>query len=570
MQFHLDIPLQDVCYQDIIVVTKPVDFREAESLLRKKGKRLLVVVTNRKPETVFLQKECLGVEELKTFEIVEGLQPLRSVIDMLAVCPVVLVAEKKKHPVGFLTGPSLMKLLAGRVDELRQMALTVMEGSGEMIIVTDEQLKLLYLNQKAESFYNIKREDAVGDSLHSFFSTIVLKDVLASGVPVQESYHQPRPGLYVLINSLPIKAGGRLVGGVSLEQDITRIVRLNKEVLQANSKLNVLQKEIDKIQNDEGKAFSCIYGHSPRLKEVMRLANKVAQTNAAVLIRGESGTGKELFARAIHKASRRRERPFVAINCGAIPPNLFESELFGYEGGAFTGAAKKGKKGAFELADGGTLFLDEIGEMQFEMQVKLLRVLQENLYFRVGGAKEVKVDVRIVAATNKDLEKMVDEGLFRRDLYYRLNVVAIEIPPLREHKGDIPELVYQFIYEFSQAHAKEVNDISSDLMGALVKYNWPGNVRELRNVIERLVVLTEGRVINKEYLPPALLEKLHSKTGEVGEILLETATKNVERKIIMKALQDAGGNKRKAAQLLGIPRSTLYYRLHKLGLSEES
>jgi transcriptional regulator with PAS, ATPase and Fis domain len=345
---------------------------------------------------------------------------------------------------------------------------------------------------------------------------------------------------------------------------------MNQEISKANTKLTFLQKEIDKIQNVGKKAFKNIYGHSPRLKEVVSMATKVASTNAAVLIRGESGTGKELFAKAIHLASQRGEGPFVAINCGAIPANLFESELFGYEGGAFTGADKKGKKGSFELANGGTLFLDEIGEMDYAMQVKLLRVLQENVFFRIGGAKEVRVDVRIVAATNKDLEEMVEKGKFRRDLYYRLNVVAMEIPPLRDRKGDIPELVYEFMNEFSQQHNKKIDDISSDLMTAFLKYDWPGNVRELRNIIERLVVLAEGPVINKEFLPPLLQDKLRSRAGSVPSgLILETATRDVERSIILKALAGAGGNKAKAAQTLGIPRSTLYYRMSKLEISDD-
>lgn len=573
MQFHLDVKIQEVCHVDILISNSPLQVAQVDALLRAEKKSLLIVMKKKKPQRLyFLRKSVAGelkVEAIERFESVATTATLRSVIGVLRDCQLVLVMNDKE-PFGFLTGDMLTELLANELDELRQHFLTVLDGSGEIIVVTDDKLRVSYLNQKAESFYQIQREDVVGNDLKSFFSTLVLTDVLATGVPVMESYHQPKPGLYVLINSLPVKVGDRLVGGVSLEQDITRMVNLNKEVLKANSKLNVLQKEIDKIQSDEAKAFNSIYGHSPRLKEVVSLANKVATTNAAVLIRGESGTGKELFARAIHCASSRKEKPFVAINCGAIPANLFESELFGYDGGAFTGADKKGKKGAFELANEGTLFLDEIGEMEYSMQVKLLRVVQERVFFRVGGAREIKVDVRIVAATNKDLEKMVDEGVFRRDLYYRLNVVSMEIPPLRERKGDILELVYQFINEFSQHHNKKIDDISSDLMAAFLKYNWPGNVRELRNIIERLVIFTEDRLINKDYLPPLLLEKLHQGAdSDTSDVLLDIATKNVERKMIIKVLQEVRGNKTKTAQILGIPRSTLYYRMHKLGLLVE-
>jgi transcriptional regulator with PAS, ATPase and Fis domain len=574
MFFHLDLKIEEICDRDFIVKNSPVNFAQAEIFLLESSQKVLFVLKRGEPDTLYMQvsekrKKVYSnrIVQIDLFTVVDGDQSLLNCMDLVEQYPFLLVVNKQKKPIGFVTSGMLTVLLASNFNDLRHQFLTVLEGSGEIIVITDEKLKVLYLNRKAESFYNIKKENAIGKNLESFFSTLILKDVLDSGEPVMESYHQPRLGLYVLINSLPIKVDNRLIGGVSMERDITTMVNMNKEILKANSKLNILQKEIEKIQYVGDKAFKKIYGHSPRLKEVVSMANKVAQTNAAVLIRGESGTGKELFAKAIHLASRRNDGPFIAINCGAIPPNLFESELFGYEGGAFTGADRKGKKGSFELASGGTLLLDEIGEMEYTLQVKLLRVLQENVFFRIGGSKEVKVDVRIVAATNKDLEKMVEDGSFRQDLYYRLNVVSMEIPPLRERKGDIPELVYKFINEFSLDHHKKIDDISSDLMTAFLKYDWPGNVRELRNIIERLVVLTEGPIINKEYLPPILRDKLKDQSNkEATGVLLETATQDVERSMIIKALQDVRGNKTKAAHLLGIPRSTLYYRMNKLGM----
>lgn len=301
-----------------------------------------------------------------------------------------------------------------------------------------------------------------------------------------------------------------------------------------------------------------IVGTSPALMETLNLARFVAPTNSTVMIEGETGTGKELIARAIHVRSRRRDRPFIKLNCAAIPAALLESELFGHERGAFTGAVER-KAGRFELADGGTLFLDEIGDMPLELQAKLLRVLQEKEFERLGGSQTRKVDVRVVAATNQDLDGLVRTKQFRMDLYYRLNVFPISLPPLRERREDIPLLIAHFVQTYAKCMNKEIRKIESDILLALQKRPWPGNIRELQNLIERAVILTFGDVLSV----PVLLSKRPSADEPVT---LEDAERAHIFKILCESNGVIGGPKGAAARL-GIPRTTLIHKMRKRGLS---
>ncbi len=330
-------------------------------------------------------------------------------------------------------------------------------------------------------------------------------------------------------------------------------------------------------------------GESPQILELLKIIDKVAASDSTVLITGESGTGKELVAKEIHRRSKRNAGAFVPINCGAIPKELLESELFGYEKGAFTGA-NRAKPGRFELANGGTVFLDEIGDMSPDLQVKVLRVLQERAFERVGGIKEIQVDVRIVAATHRDLEEAVKEGRFREDLYYRLNVIPIRVPPLRERKSDIPLLIQHFNGLFSQRAGTPPMEIEELAMEAFMAYSWPGNVRELENVVERLIVLAEGSVISLEDLPdrikgalgkapkgqegretgaaigPISIDQIaHLPLPENGVSLPEVIRK-LEIGLINQALSRTNGVKSKAAQLLGLKRTTLVEKMRKFGM----
>ncbi|WP_456433496.1 sigma-54-dependent transcriptional regulator [Thermosulfuriphilus sp.] len=314
--------------------------------------------------------------------------------------------------------------------------------------------------------------------------------------------------------------------------------------------------------------FDRIIGKSEKMQEVFRMIERVAATDSTVLILGESGTGKELIANAIHYASDRREGPFIPVNCGAIPDELLESELFGHEKGAFTHAIRT-RIGRFELAHKGTIFLDEIAEMSPRLQVKLLRVLQDRAFERVGGVKTIKVDIRIIAATNQDLDKMVKEGKFREDLYYRLNVIPIHVPPLRERKSDIPLLVQAFLEKFSAKRGRSVMSITEEAMGCLMRYHWPGNVRELENLVERLVILCPSDTITVKDLPDYILGQVETPATspeiEIPDegISLSAAVSEFERKLIIQALNKTGWVKNRAAQLLRVNRTTLIEKMKK-------
>src|SRR5205085_11856284 len=340
----------------------------------------------------------------------------------------------------------------------------------------------------------------------------------------------------------------------------------------------VVSKELDvQRMRDENRSlkealgkryhYQNIVARSARMQEVLAIVERVAHTNSTVLLGGESGVGKDLIARAIHQNSRRASGPFVKINSTAIPDNLFESELFGYEKGAFTGA-NNSKPGKFELADKGSLFLDEIGDVPAPIQVKLLRVLQEREFERLGGTKTLKVDVRLMAATNKDLRAALEQGTFREDLYYRLNVVPIDIPPLREHKEDIPELAKHFLARFSQQNGKEIEIITQPALKLLIDYHWPGNVRQLENTVERAVALSADEIID--------VDDIHLDSGpskavaSAAPLLPEGMTlEQWEDEMIREALRRAQGNKSQAARMLGLSRNALRYRLSKIGVVDE-
>jgi DNA-binding NtrC family response regulator len=330
-----------------------------------------------------------------------------------------------------------------------------------------------------------------------------------------------------------------------------------------------LREENRSLREALGKRYTHpnVVARSPKMQEVLATVERVAPTNATVLLGGESGVGKDLIARAIHEKSRRASGPFLKINSTAIPENLLESELFGYEKGAFTGAAAS-KPGKFELADKGTIFLDEIGDVPPLTQVKLLRVLQEREFERLGGTRTVKVDVRLIAATNRDLRAALEEGTFREDLYYRLNVVPIDIAPLRERKEDIPDLVNLFVARFSGESGKPVEGINPQAMQILVNYHWPGNVRELQNIVERACALAKGSVLAPGDI--RLDVRPAKSANEAAGFLPEGMTlEQWEDEMVQEALRRANGNKSQAARLLGISRNALRYRLSKIGIADE-
>ncbi len=335
----------------------------------------------------------------------------------------------------------------------------------------------------------------------------------------------------------------------------------------------ILKNEVEKLQQivKEDELSKEFFGRSAKIKRLLASVEKLAgSADTTILLEGESGTGKEVFARYIHQHSPRKDSAFIQINCSAIPKELAESELFGHEKGAFTGAMQKTKLGKFELANGGTILLDEIGELSLDLQVKLLRVLQEKKFYRLGGEKEVSVDVRVLAATNRNLEEEVKKGNFREDLFYRLNVANIDIPPLRERKEDIPILAYSFLKEFSVKFNKHIKGIDQDALQLLVSYPWKGNIRELRNVMERAVILLDGDELKENHFS-FLVESAGENLIEDEKFVLKIPANGIKidivlRTLIQKTLKITNGNQVKAAKVLGLSRSKLRYRMEQLGI----
>lgn len=342
---------------------------------------------------------------------------------------------------------------------------------------------------------------------------------------------------------------------------------LNLEKLGLIVKRALSQRQLEIDNRDLKKKLNIfsgqMIGKSEKMIKIANLVEQVAPSKTSVLILGENGVGKEVIANLIHESSNRKNNPFIKVHCAALSENLLESELFGHEKGAFTGAIKE-KKGRFELADSGTIFLDEIGEISPNIQVKLLRVIQEKAFERVGGEKTITVDVRIVAATNRNLKKEVEEGRFREDLYYRLNVVQITVPPLRERKEDILLMVSSFIRDFSKENGKEIKEITKKAQTALYNYDWPGNVRELRNVLEAAVVLSKDGIIDINDLPPYL--KNDDEHGNFLKIKIPAAMAEIEKEAIISTLALANGNKSKTAEMLEMNRKTLYAKLNEFGI----
>jgi two-component system response regulator AtoC len=348
---------------------------------------------------------------------------------------------------------------------------------------------------------------------------------------------------------------------------VTKPVNLNELELVIRRALNSRRLEAENVnlreQMDRKFGLENIIGESAAMRQVFDTVRQVAPTRTTVLITGETGTGKELIAKAVHNLSPRKGGPFIAVHAAALPSTLLESELFGHEKGAFTGAVER-RTGRFELADGGTLFLDEVGELEPLMQVKLLRVLEERAFERVGGTKTLQVDVRLIAATNRDLKKLVKEGKFRDDLFYRLSVVTVDLPPLRERREDIPLLLRAFLEELSRETGKVVREMTPEALNLLLAYDWPGNVRELRNAIEQMVVLARAERLTARDVPPQI--RGSADLTRISVVRAGMTVEEAERQLIVQALKETGGNRTRAAQKIGISRRTLHRKLKEYGL----
>ncbi|MGC2062381.1 MAG: sigma-54-dependent Fis family transcriptional regulator [Thermodesulfovibrionales bacterium] len=458
-----------------------------------------------------------------------------------------------KIPVDTTMKENVRSLLEA-VIEATNDAISVADEHGNTIIVNPAYTRITGLPKEAVLNKPVTVDIAEGESMHM--------QVLRTGTAVRNVRMKVGPAKReVIVNVAPIYVDAKIKGSVGIIHDISEIIALTDKLAHAKKLLRQLKARY---------TWDDIIGSSPSLELAKEQARRAAETPATVLLRGESGTGKELFAHAIHNASRRRKGQFVRVNCAAISENLLESELFGYEEGAFTGAIKGGKKGLFEEADGGTIFLDEIGEISLSIQAKLLRMIQEKEIIRVGGTKSLKVDVRVIAATNADLEQKIQTKTFREDLYYRLNVIPIQIPPLREHREDIRPLAGKIIYRLNQDFGREVQKLSEAAIEDLTAYDWPGNVRELENLLGRAMIAMRPQetVIDLQHLPLMPCEKIPVPAAVFpGQLQpLEKTVADAERSAIQRALQETNGNRTKAAGLLGISMRSMFYKIEKYGL----
>jgi len=446
---------------------------------------------------------------------------------------------------------------------------TVLNIIHDGIIVVDERGKTTLVNQAMSDFLTIPPEELIGKHVTEIMRKSRLHIVARTGIS-ETSDVLTIHGKPLIVSRLPIIEEGEVVGAVgkAVFPQLTEVKELAEKIRLLENKVTFFEEELQKNKTAQD-IMKGMVAESTEMKKLKEEIMIVAASSSSVLITGESGTGKEGVAHAVHLCSDRCNGPFIKVNCAAIPENLLETEMFGYVEGAFTGAAKAGKPGRLEMADGGTLLLDEIGDMTLALQSKLLRVLQDKEFERLGGTKSIKVNVRILAATNKNLIKAISEGEFRTDLYYRLNVINLHLPPLRERATDIEPLTHFFIAKYNHILNGNVMGIADNAMNALLNYSWPGNIRELENAVERAINYTHIGLIQLAHLPNQLLSNISSK-GQInsGTIRHQDQIGRIERDMIAVALEKAGGNKTKAAKLLNLSRSRLYDKLKKYDLKE--
>ncbi|WP_312474500.1 sigma 54-interacting transcriptional regulator [Neobacillus sp.] len=446
---------------------------------------------------------------------------------------------------------SLVNLIEEILNERYQVD-AIVNSTHDGVVAIDRTGNIRLVNEHAKTILGVK-EDMKGRNITEFIPQSDMLRVLEAG-KIERGDIATVGGRQIVINRSPVIVKGKIVGAVSNFKEITDIQKVELQ----------LRKKLHQNGLEAKYRLSDIIGETHEIMEAKELARKFAETESTVLITGESGTGKELFAQGIHAASHRSLGPFVAVNCAVLPENLLESEMFGYEKGTFTGALKDGKPGLFELAHGGTLFLDEIGEIPLRIQALLLRVLQERTIRRVGGERIIPVDVRIITATNRNLEEEVEEKQFRSDLYYRLNVLALELPPLRVRLADIPKLVEAFLEEFNDKRKNKIITVEKELICLFQKYDWPGNIRELRNTVERMVVLEESKSLRLQGAK-FLSEKIRRRKFS-EETTNKQSIKNKEKELILTTLEKFENNKKLAAQSLGIDRSTLWRKIKEYNL----
>lgn len=439
----------------------------------------------------------------------------------------------------------------------------IMDSTEDAIVFVDKNGIIQLLSNSYAEFLGIEKSSAIGKNVRDIIENTRMMEVIKSNKS-ETAQLQYINGRHMVATRIPVEIDGEVIGAVGkvLFKNISDLNTLYKKVKKMEDELDLYKNELNKI-NSAKYNLSSIISQDGKISYLKEFIIRSSRTNSNVLILGESGTGKELFAHSVHAASRRSGEPFIKVNCGAIPYELIESELYGYEEGSFTGAKKGGKIGRFKAADKGTIFLDEIGDLPLNMQVKLLRVLQDREIEKIGSNISEPVDVRVIAATNKNLEEMVENGQFRADLYYRLNVVTINIPPLRERREDIPILAEYLVEKIVREENISEKKVSKKTIEYLKRYDWPGNVRELENILERAInFLGEEDIIEPKHLPVKITdEQDYGNIGNLKEMIEEK-----EKKIIIDSLIHTKGNKTMAAEILNISRTSLYEKMKKYSI----
>lgn len=580
--------VRDAAHKSFIIV--PVSLKLDDFLQELKNKKCTYVLVTKedKVEKVIhvsdLLQELIKKGNLLTWEnvtasnkfvVCQESDPIQDLLSLEDSVELVIVQDHEKKPVGIIDNlPGMKRLLQSKIETVPGDPISLVEYRNivqqfeEEIFVTDGNGIILYLNPQAEKICGVKLRDVIGKHVsimkkEGIFSSSTTLEVLQTRKKVN-ILQKLKSGKTVFATGLPIyDEKGQLHRIISTSKDVKEINNLtaeielkNKEIKNKNQELNLLREGIFAQDN-----FVC---SSPKMKAIKDTIIKIAPTDITVLIQGESGVGKEVVAKLIHNLSMRNRYPLIKINCGMIPENLMESELFGYESGAFTGANKTGKIGKIELANHGTLFLDEIGEMPLSLQVKLLEFLQDREIIRVGGTQKIKIDTRVIVATNRDLQIMVNEGSFRNDLFYRLNVLPINIPPLRERQEDIPSLIEYFLESFNERY-KMNKRLDPEVEKAFQEYNWPGNVRELIHFIERIMVTSDTELIMPENLPEILLSKSstpHQKIICTDLMPLKKAKNELEAQLVKRAYEIYKSTY-KVGKVLEIDQSTVVKLLKK-------
>lgn len=596
----------DTLLQDNVITAENV-YSNIESGLLVVDNQHTIIIYNTEAERLFgiPAREVLGRKVTEVFpdsrlpEVVDTKEPILGYTREIGKSTIVVnttpIIENDEIKGAISTFEDVSRLVQiswefEEVKELKERYLQILEAVQDGICVFDREGTVTYING---SYNEITGENiSEGDNIHEISPNGSRMRVLEKGQKIMGEISQKKNGKSVVANIVPIIVNQQITGGISVVKNLSEIEELIDRISHLSAKTEYLEEELHR-RKKLNPAFNRIVGVSNKLYDAMKLAAKTADNNFNVLIRGESGTGKELIAEAIHYSSERATQPFIRVNCAAIPENLLESEMFGHVKGAYTGAIKT-KIGKFELADKGTIFLDEIGELDKSMQAKMLRVIQKKEFQRVGDDRTITVDARIIAATNRNLEELVENGEFREDLYYRLNVIPIWLPPLRERREDIPVLSEYFLNKIAEELGCEPKQLSGEAMDALIHYSWPGNIRELENVMERINILADGREVQKEDLPHYISENYHTAVND--EVPSEAVTENglydaglslgktsaeeivtgndeimpweyYEREIIRKALKKYGSYNA-AGKALGLTHKTVAAKARKYHIEE--